>query len=117
MTAVIALTLAVTGTATYYADGVMADVVEYRQHVGQLAPCPECVGYVALLDPAHIGKRVWLKVPGRELEGPFLVADCAQRAHMARLVRSGWAVDVDWATAQRWQMAGPLRDVDVFMED
>ena len=71
-------------------------------------PCTECVGYVALLEPEHIGKRVWLQRVGQEPEGPFLVIDCATAAHRAALIERGWAVDVDYQTAQRWQMRGPI---------
>lgn len=102
------------GLATFYAPGVMAEVVAYRAGIGQLAPCPDCLGYVALLEPAHIGARVWLRRPGAAIEGPYLVADCAQRAHRDRLTRLGWVVDVDWPTAQRWGMAGPLTAVQVW---
>ncbi len=103
------------GVATYYAPGVMEAVVANRLAWGQVAPCQECVGTVALLDAGQLGRRVWLQAPGRPPEGPFLVVDCAQQAHRAALLAQGWVVDVDWATAQRWGMRGPLSGVRVFL--
>ena len=98
------------GVATYYADGVMEQVLANRG-----LACAECVGSVALLDAAHLGQRVWLQAPGRAVEGPYLVADCANRAHVAALRARGFVVDVDWATAQRWGMRGPLPGVRVWL--
>jgi hypothetical protein len=63
---------------------------------------------VALLDREHVGSRVWLQRPGATPEGPFLVIDCANRAHREALIRRGWAVDVDWETGKRWGMRGPV---------
>lgn len=100
------------GLATFYADGVMDRVVAYRG-----LSCAECIGAVALLEPEHIGQQIWLQAPGREVEGPFLVADCANRAHAPALRERGFVVDVDWETAQRWGMRGPLPGVQVFFEE
>lgn len=61
-------------------------------------------------------RRVWLQRPGRDVEGPFLVVDCAQRNHRAALIERGWVVDVDWETAQRWGMRGPQRGVKIMFE-
>lgn len=102
------LSLVITGTATYYHPGVMDEVYRNRLVWGHVAPCPECVGMVALLDREWIGQTVWLQRPGAPVEGPFLVVDCAAAGHREALLRRGWAVDVDWQTAQRWQMRGPV---------
>jgi hypothetical protein len=92
------------GLATYYGDGLMEQVVSYRQGIGQLTPCAECVGYVALLDAADIGRKVWLNLAGTPTYyGPLLVADCAGQAQRADLIARGWLVDVDYAT---WEKLG-----------
>ena len=104
----IVLTLLLSGQATYYDAGVMEQVVANRIAWGQVVPCPACLGYVALLDPDMLGQRVWLRRPGRASEGPYLVTDCAAAGHREALHRRGWAVDVDWRTAQRWGMRGPV---------
>jgi hypothetical protein len=96
--------------------GVFEQVVANRLAWGQLEPCAECVGYVALLDAEHIGTQVWLQAPGREVEGPFLVADVANRHNRTILQRNQWVVEVDWQTAQRWGMRGPLAGVRVYFD-
>ena len=104
----ILLSLLVAGSATYYNPGIMDEVYRNRLAWGQIAPCAECVGYVALLDADMIGQRVYLQRDGKPPEGPFLAIDTAAAGHRADLLRRGWAVDVDWPTAQRWGMRGPI---------
>lgn len=72
------------------------------------------MGYVALLDAEHIGKQVWLQAPGHAVEGPYLVIDCSAAQHRKALQAKGFVVDVDWQTAQRWEMRGPLDGVRVY---
>jgi hypothetical protein len=63
------------------------------------------VGGVSMFSPADIGEVVWLKRPGGEWEGPFLVVDCSQRTHMyTTLTYVKESVEVDWQTAKRWGM-------------
>jgi hypothetical protein len=96
------LALLIAGSATYYNPGLMDEVYANRLAWGQVQPCGECVGMVALLDAERIGERVWLSFDGGASHvGPMLVVDCATAAHRADLVRRGWAVDVDWDTWQR----------------
>lgn len=102
------LALLVAGQATYYNPGLAEQVLTNRLAWGHVQPCAECVGYVALLERAMVGERVWLQRPGQPPEGPFLVIDCAAAGHQAALRKRGWAVDVDWQTAQRWGMRGPV---------
>ena len=109
MTAILALQLLTAGDASYYNPGVMERVLDYRLARGQVLPCAECVGYVALLDPQHIGRLVWLDFGGvGGIEGPYLVVDCAQAEHRAGLRKRGRAVEVDWPTAVRHRMNGPV---------
>lgn len=110
-----ALVLAVallSGTITYYAEGVMERVRAYRG-----LSCAECIGAVALLPAEDIGRRVWLQRPGEAPEGPFLVVDCAQAEHRSALEARGIVGEVDWPTARRWDMWGPLAGVRVWYED
>jgi hypothetical protein len=96
--------LVLDGQATFYGDGLMEQVVSYHQGIGQLTPCAECVGYVALLDAADIGRKVWLNLAGTPTYyGPLLVADCAGQAQRADLIARGWLVDVDFVT---WEKLG-----------
>lgn len=110
-----AFALAVTllsGTITYYAEGVMERVQAYRG-----LSCAECIGAVALLPAEDIGRRVWLQRAGEAAEGPFLVVDCAQAEHREALEARGIVGEVDWPTARRWGMAGPMAGVSVWYWD
>lgn len=100
--------MVIAGTATFYNPGIADEVYANRLRWGHVQPCAECIGMVALLDRETVGELVYLQREGAAAEGPFLVIDCAGRAHRAALVKRGWAVDVDWATAERWGMRGPI---------
>jgi hypothetical protein len=99
--------LPVYGQSMYYNPGVMARVIRYRLRVGRVTPCPECIGCVAMLRAGDLNRRVWLKLTDGAVEGPFWVTDVAARHDIPRLMALGWAVDVDWETAQRWQFQMP----------
>lgn len=95
-----------TGTATYYADGVFPTVAANRA-MTLPESCPECIGYVSLLQCDDIGRRICIS-NGIEWVGPLLNVDCAAEHHRPRLVRRGWVADLDYWLAERWQMAGPI---------
>lgn len=108
---------ALTGSVTYYNPGVMERVYENRLAWGHVQPCEECVGMVALLDREHVGKQVYLVRDGGPVEGPFLVVDCSAAQDIARHRRNGKVAEVDWPTAQRWGMTGPLANVRVVFRE
>jgi hypothetical protein len=95
-----------TGTATYYNPGIMELVLRYRTRIGQIGPCPDCVGYVALSRAGDIGRKVWIRY-GSDVVGPLLVIDCAAPWDFYRL-DGWWAVDVSWQLAERWRMHGGI---------
>ena len=101
--------LPVRGGSTYYNPGIMEQVIEYRTRVGDITPCPECIGHIALVRAGDINRRVWLQFDDKSVEGPFLVTDCAARQDVPRLLRLGWGLDLDYQTAQRWEFK--MRDV------
>lgn len=96
------------GLAMYYNPGIMREVLAYRLQMAQIDPCPECVGYVALLRRGDLNRKVWILWPDGTVEGPFLVVDVAARHHVSPLLKRGWAVDVDYQTALRHRMNRPL---------
>lgn len=96
------------GLAMYYNPGVMEQVLTNQLAWGNVSECDECIGRVALLREGDMDRRVWLQRPGLPAEGPFWVIDQAARHHVSGLVRRNWAVDVDYETAMRWQMNGPI---------
>lgn len=100
--------LPVEGKAMYYNPGIMQRVIAYRLNLHQIDVCVDCIGYVALLRAGDINRKIWLQVNADTVEGPFLVTDAAARHHIPRLLRIGWGVDVDWQTAERWQMKMPM---------
>jgi hypothetical protein len=106
--------LPIQGLATYYNPGIMEYVQEYRLSAGDIDPCPECVGAVALLRAGDIGRKVWLQPPGGDPVGPFLVVDCARRQDVVPLLQRNWAVDVSYEVGQDWGMNRPLDGVIVF---
>lgn len=103
----------VEGQATYYAEGVMAKVAVNRGYIADVADYRAwleregLVGTVALNAAGDLGRWVYLEGP-QGVEGPFLSIDCAQRDHYVDRVRRGRVVEVDWWTAQRWGMRGPV---------
>jgi hypothetical protein len=112
MSLLLAFALLAEGDASYYAPGLMERVLEYRLDTGRVQPCTQCIGYVALLDATDMGRLVWLDWGGGSagdgIDGPYLVADCAQAEHRASLVARRRVVEVDWPTAKRHRMAGPV---------
>jgi hypothetical protein len=100
--------LPIEGLAMYYNPGVMDQVVEYRERMGEIDGCPECVGFAALLRAGDLNRKIWIQWEDGTVEGPFLVADVAARHHVDMLIRRGWAVDVDNETAVRQGMLMPV---------
>jgi hypothetical protein len=95
----------------------MKRVWNWRAWKGHVPECPECVDAVALVDPEHIGEKVWLQHPNGEIVGPLMVVDCAEAKHRPNLRKRGWVADVSWELAQRWDFAGrPLEGVTVLFE-
>jgi len=100
------------GHIAYYSQGVMESVVAVRQAgwtAGPLpADLPPVVGFVARPRCDEIGRLVWLLWDDGDLEGPFLVADCANQVegHYTRMVRRGIVAEVDWNTVTRRGIRG-----------
>lgn len=112
MTVILSTTLVLTGSATYYAVGLMEYVAEYRE-----MDLSAFVGGVALNDPAHLGMTVWLEWEDGTVQGPFLVVDCAQRLHTPDRERQGYVVEVsaEVAIERGFYGWGPV-PVTVFQE-
>ncbi|HXF61903.1 MAG TPA: hypothetical protein VNK95_09810, partial [Caldilineaceae bacterium] len=100
--------LPISGKAMYYNPGIMQEVYAYRLSLGEIQPCSECIGYVALLRKGDLGRRVYLRWADGTVEGPFLVIDVAASHHIGLLLQRGWAVDVDYQTAMRRKMYSPV---------
>lgn len=107
------------GRAVWYAPGVMEANAWLRWEWGQLPKPPsDYLDGVALMSPDDIGKTVWLRRPGHDWEGPFIVVDCAQRDDLWWIVeRRREVVEVGWETKVRWEMDAPLDGVEVVVAE
>ncbi len=128
MTTVICVILI--GWASQYSLGVMERTIAVRQ-AGRTAydlpmDLPDVDGYVAVLDPAWIGKIVKLRPAGAAEWETFLVADCAGRNDKRKsddLSGADWMrkynvlVEVDYETAVRWNIAGKVVRVEMLAPD
>jgi hypothetical protein len=86
------------GIAVSYAPGVMEEVA---RNTGRLYD--GYAGAVALELCADVEDSVWLRRPGHDWEGPFLVIDCARPEDLyGNIVYDGIVVEVDYNTAVRW---------------
>jgi hypothetical protein len=88
------------GDVVFYAPGVMEGTARHRGL--------DLEGYVdgiSLMSPADIGLPVWLKRPGHDWEGPFLVVDCAARQDIYPGIKfMGKVAELGNETAKRWGM-------------
>lgn len=107
------------GALTYYDEGVFPEVVRNRLAYGQVEPCPECVGFIAVRDCEHLGDHAYLRVPGRDTIGPLLIVDCAAQQHRAGMTKRGRIAEVEpWLARElgMWHV-GPLYDADLYILD
>ena len=108
--------LLLSGVASQYAPGVFETVITNRQlgrtEVGLPAKLPTTDGYIAVENCADIG-QVWLiKGPDGRWE-TFLVVDCAQPDAAEWMRANGIIVEIDYATAKRWDTIGKGIEVQV----
>lgn len=98
--------LPATGQATYYGDGIMQTVLRNRLRWGHIQPgqCPACIGYVAMLWPADIGRAVCVEVNGQTY-GPYLSIDVASSRDRPALIADGWILDVQYQVwFRQWRL-------------
>lgn len=104
----------ITGDLSYYAAGLM-DRVAANRGLG----LEGYAGGVVLMRRGDLGRVVWIRMAGSPgpWAGPFLVVDCANRAHYAGLVRRGRAAEVSRAMWLKWGLPEDLVPVVVTFED
>jgi len=108
---VIASLVLTMGMASQYAPGVMDEVVANRQRGITIAdlpdPLPSVDGFVAVEDCSEIGDIIWLRPEGQGAWESFLVADCSGDQRTSDwMARNNILVEVDYATALRWETVG-----------
>jgi hypothetical protein len=124
MSAILALSIVMTGWASQYAPGVMDKVVYNRQHLSTVLSIPQKLpavhGYVAGRYCSDIGGVVYLRPAGCDdcRFERFLVADCAGIADggLSWMLRNNIVVEVDYATAVRWGTVGRGIQVELAIE-
>jgi len=108
--------LLLSGVASQYAPGVMQTVIANRQagltEMTLPADLPETDGYIAVESCANIGQIWYVQNPGGEWES-FLVVDCAQEDAATWMRANNIILEVDHATAERWDTVGAGIDVQV----
>jgi hypothetical protein len=88
------------GAVVFYAPNVMEAQARYRG-----VNMEGFLDGIAMMSPADIGRTVWLKRPGHDWEGPYVVLDCAQRDDFYPIImHRGEVAEVGFATAVRWGM-------------
>ena len=100
----------IVGYATYYADGVMDSVIEYRG-----------LGHadgVALNSAGDLHRWVWLQWSDGTVDGPLPVVDCAQRIHYITRENQNRVVEVsaDLAREREFYGVGPEWVIVWFVE-
>lgn len=111
----IALGIWFQGEFTRYAPRVMERVVAYRLEIGQLTPCPACVGEIAVIEPRYLNWRAYITFPDGRVVGPFHVTDCAEQKHRENLRRRGWVGEFSYASAVKYDALNGLDDVRLFL--
>lgn len=96
------------GDGSFYAKTVMEATLAYNIGRGKLQPCARCVGYVATMNAADMGRLVYLQWSNGLIDGPYLVADAAQAEHRAGLIARHRVVEYDFHTAQAHAKLGAL---------
>jgi hypothetical protein len=105
-----------TGIASQYAESRIAEVIRVRQTrpVAYSLPTelPAVDGYIAVLDCAEIGKVWYIQHNG--IVESFLVVDCAgDTATKQWMTRNNILVEVDAATARRWDVVGHGAQIEI----
>lgn len=93
------------GYATFYAPGVMEQVIANRVSWGQIQYVEPWFA-IAVLDCHRIGQKAMIEWNG-SMDGPYTIVDCAREADKPELERRRVVVDVSWQIAKRHKMKGP----------
>ena len=113
--AAIAFFVLFSGIASQYADSKMQEVIRVRQTRLTAYPLPTELpptdGYIAVLDCAEIG-NIWYLRHDSVVES-FLVVDCAGPDAIDWMIRNNILVEVDAATARRWNTVGRGAKIEV----
>lgn len=110
------------GIATYYAYGIMEQVLQNRIAWGQITTADinrckaagngTCAGYVATMRKGDMGRVIWVRGDGKYrggqdlVIGPLLVIDMGAQKDIPDLVAKNFVVDLQYQLAQQFGMTG-----------
>ena len=100
------------GVATYYAEGIMDRVVENRGM--------SLKGYVdgiVLMTCGNVGDSVWVRRPGLNWEGPYLVVDCGGAHGVWAFTEFRLHVEVDVKRWNSWRETTGTQSIEICIGD
>ena len=102
------------GCAAYYNQGNMERTAvvrgyidsskEYKQWLNE----NDYIGAVAVYMNGDVGRDVHILWPDGTIDGPYLAIDVVARNHFALGIKRNRVIDVDYDTAKRMNMRGPM---------
>ena len=96
------------GAAVWYAPHIMEATARFRG-----LSLDGFLDGVSLMAPSDIGRTVWLRRPGHDWEGPFLVVDTASRSDIWPIItKRKEIVEVGFQTAARWGIVDAAQNRD-----
>lgn len=102
------------GCAAYYSKGLMESTAVTFGHIASSQEYNEWLedngylGAVAVYRLGDKGKDVHILWPDGTLDGPYLAIDVVARHHYELGLRRNRVIDVDYETAMRYEMKGPV---------
>lgn len=101
------------GVVTYYAPGVMETVMANRKlELGRHK------GALVVLSCAHIGESAWIRRPGLDWEGSWLIVDCVQPYDMwVATVSNHLFIEVDYDVWVDWAASTGTQGIEVCIGD
>lgn len=99
------------GVASHYAPGVMEIVLENRS-----ISLDGYKGALVFLSCDHIGEPAWIKRPGLNWEGPYLVVDCVQPWHMyVNAAGNHLFIEISYERWNEWNASTGVQGIRVCM--
>jgi len=105
---------ALTGCAAYYSKGVMPstatalDYITSNKAYNSWLEENGYIGAVAVYRLGDKGRDVHILWPDGTIDGPYLAIDVVARNHYRLGMVRNRVIDVDYATAMKHEMAGPM---------
>lgn len=112
--------ISVSGCAAYYNSRLMEDTAVYRGYIKDASEYEDWLkrngykGAVALYRNGDKDREVHILWPDGTLDGPYLAIDVVARHHYDLGMSKNRVIDVDWNTAVRMDMKGPMSVILIY---